>query len=107
MDWRPGFRARAGKGINLQSLCNTNPQYHFNGSRPAIGKHPPAATLPHEGEDTTHYSIVDGMGNAVSTTYTLNSTFGTGITAEGTGFLLNNELLDFALAPGRASAFDW
>jgi gamma-glutamyltranspeptidase/glutathione hydrolase len=49
---------------------------------------------------TTHFSIVDGDGNAVSNTYTLNLDFGAGVVVEGAGFLLNNEMDDFAAAPG-------
>ena len=47
-------------------------------------------------EETTHYSVVDGMGNAVAVTTTLNGTFGTGIVVEGAGFLLNNQMDDFS-----------
>jgi gamma-glutamyltranspeptidase / glutathione hydrolase len=50
---------------------------------------------PHEGNNTTHYSIVDKFGNAVSVTYTLNDWFGAKVTAAGTGVLLNNEMDDF------------
>ncbi|MBT2303754.1 gamma-glutamyltransferase [Variovorax paradoxus] len=50
---------------------------------------------PHEGSNTTHYSIVDRWGNAVSVTYTLNDWFGAKVTAAGTGVLLNNEMDDF------------
>ena len=50
---------------------------------------------PHEGSNTTHYSIVDSMGNAVSVTYTLNDWFGAKVTAATTGVLLNNEMDDF------------
>jgi gamma-glutamyltranspeptidase/glutathione hydrolase len=55
---------------------------------------------PHEGSNTTHYSIVDSQGNAVSVTYTLNDWFGTRIVAEGTGVLLNNEMDDFTAKVG-------
>jgi gamma-glutamyltranspeptidase/glutathione hydrolase len=58
-----------------------------------------------EGRNTTHYSILDRSGNAVSTTYTLNLSYGVGLIAEGTGVLLNNELDDFAAAPGVPNAF--
>ncbi len=58
-----------------------------------------------EGENTTHYSVVDSQGNAVSNTYTLNFPYGVGLVAEGTGVLLNNELDDFTAAPGAANAF--
>jgi gamma-glutamyltranspeptidase/glutathione hydrolase len=60
---------------------------------------------PHEGSNTTHFSVVDGDGNAVSNTYTLNFPYGVGLVAEGTGVLLNNELDDFTAAPGASNAF--
>jgi gamma-glutamyltranspeptidase/glutathione hydrolase len=58
-----------------------------------------AATAP-EPNETTHYSVVDGDGNAVSVTTTLNGSFGSAVTAEGLGFLLNNEMDDFAAKVG-------
>ena len=58
-----------------------------------------------EGSNTTHYSVIDSAGNAVSNTYTLNFPYGVGLVAEGTGVLLNNELDDFTAAPGAANAF--
>jgi len=63
------------------------------------------AVSPREGSNTTHYSIVDSSGNAVSNTYTLNFPYGVGLVAEGTGVLLNNELDDFTAAPGASNAF--
>jgi gamma-glutamyltranspeptidase / glutathione hydrolase len=63
------------------------------------------ATPPHEGSNTTHFSVVDGAGNAVSNTYTLNFSYGVGLVAEGTGVLLNNELDDFTAAPGASNAY--
>jgi gamma-glutamyltranspeptidase / glutathione hydrolase len=63
------------------------------------------ATPPHEGSNTTHFSVVDGGGNAVSNTYTLNFSYGVGLVAEGTGVLLNNELDDFTAAPGASNAY--
>src|SRR5262249_1048987 len=48
-------------------------------------------TPPHESAETTHYSVVDGEGNAVAVTYTINGNFGAAVVAPGTGFLLNNE----------------
>ncbi|MBV9523563.1 MAG: gamma-glutamyltransferase, partial [Alphaproteobacteria bacterium] len=62
-------------------------------------------TPPHEGDNTTHFSIVDAQGNAVANTYTLNFSYGLGLVAEGTGILLNNELDDFAAKPGAPNAF--
>ena len=64
-----------------------------------------SATPPREGSNTTHFSVVDSMGNAVSNTYTLNFSYGLGLVAEGTGVLLNNELDDFTAAPGASNAF--
>ncbi|MBR0871742.1 gamma-glutamyltransferase [Bradyrhizobium tropiciagri] len=63
------------------------------------------AKQPREGDNTTHYSVVDSSGNAVSNTYTLNFPYGVGLVAEGTGVLLNNELDDFTAAPGASNAF--
>jgi gamma-glutamyltranspeptidase/glutathione hydrolase len=62
-------------------------------------------TPPREGSNTTHFSVVDSSGNAVSNTYTLNFPYGVGLVAEGTGVLLNNELDDFTAAPGASNAF--
>ena len=64
-----------------------------------------SATPPREGSNTTHFSVVDSRGNAVSNTYTLNFSYGVGLVAEGTGVLLNNELDDFTAAPGASNAF--
>jgi gamma-glutamyltranspeptidase/glutathione hydrolase len=64
-----------------------------------------SATPPREGSNTTHFSVVDGFGNAVSNTYTLNFSYGVGLVAEGTGVLLNNELDDFTAAPGASNAY--
>jgi gamma-glutamyltranspeptidase/glutathione hydrolase len=66
---------------------------------------PTSATLPREGDNTTHFSVVDHFGNAVSNTTTLNFSYGLGLVAEGTGVLLNNELDDFAAKPGVPNAF--
>jgi gamma-glutamyltranspeptidase/glutathione hydrolase len=59
----------------------------------------------YEPEETTHYTIVDSMGNVVSNTYTLNGSFGSGATARGTGILLNNEMDDFTSKPGVPNAY--
>jgi gamma-glutamyltranspeptidase/glutathione hydrolase len=64
-----------------------------------------AATPPLEGDNTTHFSVIDSRGNAVSNTYTLNFSYGVGLVAEGTGVLLNNELDDFTAAPGASNAY--
>lgn len=77
--------------------------------------HPDAATpsaqighgepLAYESPETTHFSIVDAQGNAVSNTYTLNFSYGCGVTVPGAGFLLNDEMDDFASKPGTANGF--
>jgi gamma-glutamyltranspeptidase / glutathione hydrolase len=64
-----------------------------------------AATSPREGSNTTHFSVVDSRGNAVSNTTTLNFSYGAGLVADGTGVLLNNELDDFTAAPGASNAY--
>ena len=58
-----------------------------------------------ESLETTHFSVADKNGNVVSSTYTLNSTFGSGVTIEGTGILMNNEMDDFSAAPGIPNQF--
>ena len=58
-----------------------------------------------ESPSTTHYSIVDGWGNAVANTYTLNWSYGSGVVVEGAGFLLNNEMDDFSAKPGVPNIF--
>jgi gamma-glutamyltranspeptidase/glutathione hydrolase len=63
------------------------------------------AVPPREGSNTTHYSVIDAAGNAVSNTYTLNFSYGVGLVPEGTGVLLNNELDDFTAAPGASNAY--
>jgi gamma-glutamyltranspeptidase/glutathione hydrolase len=64
-----------------------------------------AGTPPHEGTNTTHYSVVDKAGNAVAVTYTINSYFGAKIIAGDTGFFLNDEMDDFTAKPGTANMF--
>jgi len=66
----------------------------------AVSKDLKPGVAPHEGSNTTHYSIVDGNGNAVSVTYTLNDWFGAKVTAGGTGVLLNDEMDDFTAKLG-------
>lgn len=61
--------------------------------------------LPHESDQTTHYSVVDSEGNAVANTYTLNFSYGMGLVAAGTGVLLNNEMDDFSAKPGAQNAY--
>ncbi len=71
-----------------------------------LKKASPSATMGEEilaiekAKETTHYSIIDKEGLAVATTYTINGWFGSGVVAEGTGILLNNEMADFNMKPG-------
>jgi gamma-glutamyltranspeptidase/glutathione hydrolase len=69
-------------------------------NKAAISKDLKPGVPPHEGTNTTHYSIVDGKGNAVSVTYTLNDWFGAKVTAAKTGVLLNDEMDDFTAKLG-------
>lgn len=67
---------------------------------PELFSHPPD-----ESPDTTHFNVVDAQGMAVSLTYTLNYSFGSGWIAEGTGILMNNEMDDFSVRPGEPNSF--
>lgn len=68
--------------------------------KPGLGFDYPTPISAAEKPETTHFSIVDKWGNAVSNTYTLNGGYGSGIVVEGAGFLLNNEMDDFSAKPG-------
>lgn len=77
----------------------------LDAATPSHAIKPGAPTAVGESDQTTHFSVVDKDGNAVSNTYTLNFSYGLGLVAEGAGFLLNNELDDFAAARGAANAY--
>jgi gamma-glutamyltranspeptidase / glutathione hydrolase len=66
---------------------------------------PPFQAGPPGSTETTHYSIVDADGNAASVTTTLNNSYGSAVTVAGAGFLLNDEMDDFATAPGKPNMF--
>ncbi|HEY6107509.1 MAG TPA: gamma-glutamyltransferase [Gemmatimonadales bacterium] len=66
---------------------------------------PPFQAGPPGSTETTHYSIVDADGNAASVTTTLNNSYGSAVTVTGAGFLLNDEMDDFATAPGKPNMF--
>jgi gamma-glutamyltranspeptidase/glutathione hydrolase len=63
------------------------------------------ASVAREGTETTHYSIVDAQGNAVATTTTINSLYGSGVFIRGAGFFMNNEMDDFTSEPGKPNQF--
>ncbi len=65
----------------------------------------PVVAYERESESTTHYSVVDAEGRAAAVTVTLNSSYGNGVTVTGAGFLLNNEMDDFAAKPGSPNQF--
>lgn len=72
---------------------------------PSSQVHPGIKVDAHEGNNTTHYSIVDKDGNAVGVTYTINDWFGSGVVAEHTGFILNDEMDDFTAKPGAPNLY--
>jgi gamma-glutamyltranspeptidase/glutathione hydrolase len=65
----------------------------------------PGEYMRDESIETTHYSIADQYGNIISNTYTLNSSYGSGVIIEGTGILMNNEMDDFSASPGTPNQF--
>jgi gamma-glutamyltranspeptidase/glutathione hydrolase len=83
-------RASSSKDLKRPAVFSELEQY--------AAAHPP--TSPHEGQHTTHYSVVDAEGNAVAVTTTINDWFGSRVTADGLGFLLNDEMDDFSAKPG-------
>ncbi len=72
---------------------------------PSAEVHPWSPPPARESTETTHLSVIDGAGNAVSLTTTLNGSFGCGLLIPGVGFLLNNEMDDFAAAPGKPNLY--
>jgi gamma-glutamyltranspeptidase/glutathione hydrolase len=88
----------------------TSPRYAAQLREEILGARPDAPIRPgdpqvFESGATTHFSVVDAEGDAVANTYTLNAWFGSGVTVEGAGFLLNNEMDDFTSKPGSPNLF--
>jgi gamma-glutamyltranspeptidase/glutathione hydrolase len=88
----------------------TSPQYAEQLRKEILKSKPDAKVgagnpAPFEGPNTTHFSVVDAEGDAVSNTYTLNNGYGSGVTVEGAGFLLNDEMDDFTSKPGKPNMF--
>jgi len=84
----PAYLARRAAEVNAQAISPTA------AVRPGLEPH-----------QTTHFSILDGSGNAVSNTVTLNWDYGSGVVVEGAGFLMNDEMDDFSAKPGASNAF--
>jgi gamma-glutamyltranspeptidase/glutathione hydrolase len=78
---------------------------HINQGKATPSKAVQPGVEPHEGTETTHYSVIDSDGNAVSVTYTINALFGAKVIAGNTGFFLNNEMDDFTVKPGVPNLF--
>jgi len=89
----PAYIAQLRKSIDPEH-ATPSAQIHAGGKPPGP-----------ESSQTTHYSIVDADGNAVAVTYTLNFGYGSGVTVPGLGFLLNDEMDDFAAKPGEPNGF--
>jgi gamma-glutamyltranspeptidase/glutathione hydrolase len=88
------------KAYAQRQRSTINPQRASSSSEIGAGK-----PTGYESTETTHFTIVDAAGNAVSNTYTLNLWFGSGVVAKGTGVLLNNEMDDFASKPGEPNSY--
>ena len=89
---------------NKQYAATIKTKIKIGESKPS-SKILPGSFDDNESIETTHFSVADKNGNVVSSTYTLNSTFGSGVTIEGTGVLMNNEMDDFSAAPGIPNQF--
>jgi gamma-glutamyltranspeptidase/glutathione hydrolase len=103
---RPGVRPRPGRGAHERGVRAPPRRRH----RPRPRHADPRAAAAgggalREGNETTHYSVVDAAGNAVATTTTINELYGAGVYVAGAGFFLNDEMDDLAAAPGRPNAF--
>ena len=108
----PTSIATAGSAIPTSSTCRSiacsrsaTPPSCASASWPAAPGKTPLEPAPAEGEQTTHYSVVDAEGNAAAVTTTINSLYGNGVVVAGAGFLLNNEMDDFAAKPGSPNQF--
>lgn len=88
------------KSYAKQLVKNIDPQKMTPSKKVSAGR-----PQTYESDQTTHFSVMDAHGNVVSCTYTLNLNFGSGIVAQGTGVLLNNEMDDFSAKPGAPNAF--
>lgn len=90
--------------LDKQYIASLLADFNEDQATPNSALRPSSVPQP-ESTETTHYSVVDAAGNAVSITYTLNGLFGNGVTVAGTGVLLNNEMDDFTSKVGAANMF--
>jgi gamma-glutamyltranspeptidase/glutathione hydrolase len=95
-------------GVPIRGMIN--PQYAARLRREILASKPDAPVAAgnpagYEPSNTTHYSVVDAQDDAVSNTYTLNNGYGSGVTVDGAGFLLNDEMDDFTSKPGAPNMF--
>lgn len=86
------YAAKLAKSINISRATPSS----------EVGHGQPA---PYESSETTHFTVVDSQGNAVSNTYTLNGGYGSGVVVKGAGFFLNNEMDDFSSRPGSPNMY--
>lgn len=91
------------KLVSKEYAAEIRQQISVDKATPSANVQPGKA--PHESPETTHYSVVDKEGNAVSTTYTINGRFGAVVIAPGTGFFLNNEMDDFTTKVGEKNLY--
>jgi gamma-glutamyltranspeptidase/glutathione hydrolase len=89
-----------GKDYALRRRASIDPQHVTPSSEIRAGLAPGG-----ESSETTHFSVVDPQGNAVAVTYTINGWYGSGVTAAGTGIVMNNEMDDFTAKPGEPNMF--
>jgi gamma-glutamyltranspeptidase/glutathione hydrolase len=90
--------------LNASIGASATPSSELNNPQPEAGPEAGAA-VSSESDSTTHLSVIDRYGNAVSMTFTINYGFGAAVMAPGTGVLLNDEMDDFSAAPGQANAY--
>jgi gamma-glutamyltranspeptidase / glutathione hydrolase len=89
----------------LSDAYGENIRTQIKQDKATLSKDVQPGVAPHEGTETTHFSVVDPAGNAVSITYTINGFFGARVIAGDTGFLLNDEMDDFTIKPGVPNLF--
>jgi len=98
------YRVPVAKLISKQYAAELRDRIPLDKATPSVDI-APSKTFSRESHDTTHYSVADKWGNIVSNTYTINYSYGSGIVADGTGILLNNEMDDFSAKPGEPNGY--